>query len=319
MTKTRAISALAAALAVTCTAALAGVCPTEPLLENHLGAGTVSCPCFVAGEQAGAVFDLPPGDFPIQILKVGIGWGSVVGGQPDSLEQAFHVYPAGLPNPGVPIFTQEGPVLTDGVINLFDVEVVEQVIVNSGPFTVTLELANDNLGGGAFTPTPVHDGAGCIPGRNPIFAIPGGWLDACGLGVSGNWVFVVEYRKVVCGPVSGPGVIPDGALLGGTPLTMTRGAAGTLDLFWGASCSATDTTYSVYEGTMAPAWSYNHLPKNCDTGGTMANVSPSGGNTYYLVVPRDATNEGSYGVSSDLVPRPPAIATCRPPVAATCP
>lgn len=298
----------------------AGLCDPEPLLENHVGGGTVGCTCFIPGEEAGAIFDVPAADYPIEILKVGIGWGSVVGGQPDSLEQAFHIYAAGLPNPGAPIFTQVGPVLTDGVINLFDVEILPgEILLNSGPFMVTLEFANQNSGGGPFTPTIVHDGAGCIAGRNSVFASPGFWADACLLGVTGNWVFVVEYRKVNCAGGSGPGAVPDGDAVPGSPLVLGRGTvAGTLDLFWGASCSATDTTYSVYEGTLGTY--YNHLPKSCDTfGATTATVSPVVGSAYYLVVPRDDSAEGSYGVDSGGTPRPPAIATCRPPTAGACP
>ena len=44
----------------------------------------------------------------------------------------------------------------------------------------------------------VHDGNGCIPGRNVIFAIPGGWTDACVAGLSGDWVVQVTYRQVNC-------------------------------------------------------------------------------------------------------------------------
>lgn len=301
--------------------AAAGTCPTEPHLENHTGPGSTGCTCFVPGEEAAAVFNLPPGDFPIQILQVGFGWGSAAGGQGDSLEQAFHIYSGVPPLPGAPIFSQIGPVLTDGAINLFNVEIVEEVIVNSGPFTVSLEFANSNVGGGAFTPTIVHDGAGCIVGRNWVFADPGFWLDPCLLvpPLSGNWVMLVEYRKVTCAPVAAPGEVPDGNFVPGVQLTIARGGGSSLDLSWGISCSATDETYSVYEGEILPVWMYNLFPKNCDTGGTTANVSPSGGNRYYVVVPRDSVNEGSYGTANPGPPRPPAIATCRPPVAATCP
>jgi hypothetical protein len=296
-------------------AVLAGICPNEPLVQNHVGGGTVACTCFVAGEEAGAIFNVPAADYPIQIVSVGIGWGSTNGGQPDALEEAFHIYATGLPNPGVPIFTQVAPVLTDGAVNLFNVDLAAEVILDSGPFMVTLEFLNDNVGGGPFTPTVPHDGAGCVVGRNSVFAIPGGWFDACFLGVSGNWVFVVEYRKVTCGS-SGPGAVPDGADVPGAPLVLDRGAASTLELSWGVSCSASDETYSIYEGTLGSF--SGHLPKNCDTGTTAANVSPAIGNTYYLVVPRDGSNEGSYGADSAGTPRPPAIATCRPPLPSTC-
>jgi hypothetical protein len=174
-------------------------CPEEPPLQNYTGGGTVVCPCFVAGEQAGAVLTAPTEHYPIEILRVGIGWGSQYGGTPQSLEQAIHIYDAGLPNPGTPIFTQLGPVLTDGVINEFDFEPLPgEIIIDSGPFTVTLEFANTNSGN-IFAPSMVHDGNGCQSGKNVVYAIPGGWFDACLLGVTGDWVVYAIYRQVDCG------------------------------------------------------------------------------------------------------------------------
>ena len=82
-----------------------------------------------------------------EILKVGIGWGSQFGGAPQSLEQAIHIYQGGLPNPGAPIFTLPGPLLNDGFINEFDLELIPgNKVIPSGPFTVTLEFLNQNAG-----------------------------------------------------------------------------------------------------------------------------------------------------------------------------
>jgi hypothetical protein len=173
-------------------------CPEEPALQNYTGGGTIVCPCFVAGEQAGAVLDAPGEHYPIEILRVGIGWGSLYGGTPQSLEQAIHVYDAGLPNPGTPIATLEGPVLNDGYINEFDLEPLPgDIIVNSGPFTVTLEFLNSNAGD-IDAPSMVHDGNGCQAAKNVVFAIPGGWFDACVLGVTGDWIVYAIYRQVNC-------------------------------------------------------------------------------------------------------------------------
>lgn len=175
-------------------------CPEEAPLQNYTGGGTVVCPCFVAGEQAGAVLTAPTEHYPIEILRVGIGWGSQYGGTPQSLEQAIHIYDAGLPNPGTPIFTQLGPVLTDGVINEFDFEPIPgEIVIDSGPFTVTLEFANDNSGN-IFAPSMVHDGNGCQSGKNAVYVLPGGtWYDACVLGVTGDWIVYAIYRQVDCG------------------------------------------------------------------------------------------------------------------------
>jgi len=178
-------------------AATPAQCPEEPPLQNYTGLGTVACPCFVAGEQAGAVLDAPAAHYPLEILRIGIGWGSVYGGNPLQIEYAINMYEAGLPNPGTPAFTLLGPQLADGVINEFDIEPLPgEVTVNSGPFTVTLEFLNDNALD-PFSPTVVHDGNGCQAGKNVVFAIPGGWTDACVLGVTGDWVFYVIYRPCV--------------------------------------------------------------------------------------------------------------------------
>jgi hypothetical protein len=186
----------------------AGGCPDQTTLQNFTGAGSVVCPCFSPTEQAGVVLNAPAAHYPIEILRVGIAWGSQFGGQPQSLEQAIHVYEDGLPDPGTPVFSLAGPLLTDGFVNEFDLEALPgEVIVSSDSFTVTLEFANQNAGQ-VFAPTVVHDGNGCQPGRNVVFAVPGGWIDACLAGVTGDWVMYVVYRA--CAGTVG---IDDGPLI----------------------------------------------------------------------------------------------------------
>ena len=178
--------------------ALAQGCPEQPPLNYYTGSGSVVCPCFVSGEEAGVAFSVPAEMYPIQILRVGIGWGSQIGGSGEQVEQAIHIYGAGFPGPGIRLYTLPGPALTDGAINEFNLETqLGTVIINSGSFTVTLEFMNDNAGD-PFAPSVVHDGNGCQAGRNVVKAIPGGWFNACALGVSGDWVFYVIYRPVNC-------------------------------------------------------------------------------------------------------------------------
>ena len=185
-------------------------CPEEPPLQNYIGTGTVGCPCFVQGEQAGAVLTAPAAHYPLEILRIGVGWGSLSGGNPAQIEQAIHVYAGGLPNPGSPFFTLLGPQLIDGVINEFNVEPLPgEVTVANGPFTVTLEFLIANAGN-TFAPTVVHDGNGCQANKNVVFAIPGGWFDACALGVTGDWVFYVVYRPCI------PTGIDDGPFVAST-------------------------------------------------------------------------------------------------------
>ncbi len=249
---------------------------------------------------------------------MGIGWGSQFGGNPDILEQSIHIYEGGLPDPGAPVFSIDGPQLTDGVINEFNLEPLPgEIVINSGPFTVTLEFLNSNSGD-VFAPSVVHDGNGCQPGKNVVFVVPGGWNDACPLGVTGDWVFYVVYRPLSCA-ANPSGEVPDGGDVPGTPLEVDLFLGGpSLLLSWSASCTATDDDYEVYEGSLSsfsqdpPA--YSHTAVFCSTSGaTGAIVAPSPGNTYYLVVPNNGTREGGYGFKSSGAKRPPGTpAACMP-------
>lgn len=193
MFRTKILAVLAAAAAFPSATAYGADCP-DSQFQNWAGT-TVPCPCFAAGEKAGAIFDPPAEDYPIQILSVGIVWQSASGGSPPSLEQAVHIYNSGLPDPGIPIFSLDNPVLQDQPgANEFDLE-ADNIVLNSGPFTVALEFANANANMPA-APSVVFD-VGCQPGKNVIFAIPGGWTDACDLDVPGNWAFEVVYRRML--------------------------------------------------------------------------------------------------------------------------
>ncbi len=177
-------------------------CPEEPVLKNYTGGASAVCPCFVPGEEVGAVLTAPAEHYPIQVLRVGVSWGSQTGGAVDSLEGAIHVYAKGLPDPGPRIATLQGPVLSDGAINEFDLEpLAGDIVIDSGPFTVTLEIAvasNPPFGPG------VGLDAGCQPGKNVVKADDGRWFDLCGIGASGDWVIHAIYRRVECGQPGEP-------------------------------------------------------------------------------------------------------------------
>ena len=109
----------------------------------------------------------------------------------------------------MPQFSVAGPALNDGFINEFDLSLFPgDRVITGGPFTVTLEFLNANALD-IFAPSTVHDGNGCTPGANVVFAIPGGWNDACALGVTGDWLFEVVYRKAPkATPMNGSGANP---------------------------------------------------------------------------------------------------------------
>lgn len=113
------------------------------------------------------------------------------------------------------------------------------------------------------------------------------------------------------------GTVPDGSLVPGTPLMATK-APGRVELAWAASCNPADADYAVYEGTLGDFAS--HQPAQCSTSGaTTAALPASVGSSYYLVVPRNAQAEGSYGVATAGAERPPSPAACLPQQVATCP
>ena len=107
-----------------------------------------------------------------------------------------------------------------------------------------------------------------------------------------------------------PAAVPDGSAAS-TPLTIGKSASpGYLDLSWGASCGIGVTNYIVYEGTIG-SWYSHDTNFGCSNGtATSQTILPSGGNTYYLVVPATADVEGSYGKKSDGTERPPAAVSC---------
>ncbi len=120
-------------------------------------------------------------------------------------------------------------------------------------------------------------------------------------------------------PAASPaGKVPDGDDVSGTPLVLAKGLGGAVDLQWGVSCLGTDTDFAVYEGSLGAFTS--HVPVVCSTTNLpMASLVPSAGNRYFIVVPRNASREGSYGRSSANVERPPSGAACLPQALAACP
>ncbi len=187
-------------------------CPELGPVQNYVGAGTTTCPCFAPNEEALAVFSqVPAADFPIVITKIAIGWGSQNGGALAAVEDSLVVY-TGVPSGGAtPAFQYFAPQLTDGFVNEFDISTTAPMaLINSGPFTVGLRFFNqvNQPVGGMFPPSVVEDSNGCQPGKNRIKAVSGlppGFYDACAVGISGDWVIYVKYERANCGGGGGVG------------------------------------------------------------------------------------------------------------------
>lgn len=179
------------------------------------------------------------------------------------------------------------------------------------------ELVLDSTLGG-----DVHNGTVNVPASPTMDT-------ALRLRVLSDWVFsdpisdpcenieygqVEDYSVLVRQPAfASPGRIADNSLRVNKTVTTS------LDLTWGASCSAGATDYSVYQGTLGD-WT-SHTQKVCSTGGnTFRTVGPGTLSRYYLVVPVSASGEGSYGTNSDSIERPVGLSPCSTPQDATvCP
>ena len=92
-------------------------------------------------------------------------------------------------------------------------------------------------------------------------------------------------------------------------LTIAKAPSNQITLSWDASCSVNDDDYEIYEGTIGTFQSHGSLV--CTTNGNNTKtVVPSAGDRYYLVVPRNADREGSYGTDSSNVPRTLGTPAC---------
>ncbi|MBP7146660.1 MAG: M36 family metallopeptidase [Acidobacteria bacterium] len=103
-------------------------------------------------------------------------------------------------------------------------------------------------------------------------------------------------------------------------LAVSRAGASALRLSWHPSCSAGAQDYGIYRGTIG-TW-YDHVAVDCtdDDGDLVEEIAVPAGNAYFLVVPRSAAAEGSYGRDSSGVERPAGGGACvTAQVAAGCP
>jgi hypothetical protein len=128
-------------------------------------------------------------------------------------------------------------------------------------------------------------------------------------GLSG-WPIQGEVTGVSTG--GNPGRVP--------PTIHVDKAPGAVTVSWSPSCSGGADDYEIYEGTIG-SW-YSHTSKVCtDTGHDFTETFvPGAGSDYYLVVPKDSYEEGSYGRNSSGAERPVGIATCvAPQVLSDCP
>jgi len=102
----------------------------------------------------------------------------------------------------------------------------------------------------------------------------------------------------------------------GPLVTVTSLSAVQIRIAWGDSCAG-HTDFAVYEGTLGDFDS--HAPRSCSTGNVrQLDLTTPSRSVYYLVVPRTAIREGSYGATT-AGERLQNGAGCVPQVIAVCP
>jgi len=121
-------------------------------------------------------------------------------------------------------------------------------------------------------------------------------------------------------PSSEPGAAGSVDAVGGPgsqPLIVEKAEGGAIELRWSVSCRVSDADYEVYEGQLGDFTS--HVPRICGTGAARSfTLVPAETDTYYLVVPRSADREGSYGRDHAGDERPQGAAACLPQEIAAC-
>ena len=150
---------------------------------------------FVPGERVAGWFTSPvQGD----LVGVQIYWDSLFGGNPAQQEMLIDIHPGGFfPAPSPAAVTILGPVLVNAtpgnVINEFrhadpptNLQPIQVPLQQGQTFAVSLEFLNQS-NPGPFGSGIEIDLDGCQGGTNGVFAVPGGWVDSCLAGVTGDF------------------------------------------------------------------------------------------------------------------------------------
>jgi hypothetical protein len=122
-------------------------------------------------------------------------------------------------------------------------------------------------------------------------------------------------------------VLPSGAG-DAAQLILALEANGDLTMSWGDSCVAGDSDFGLYEGVMQPIPAKGGGPRDfsshqfvqCTTAGAnSATITPAAGDfQYFMVVPSNGAEEGSYGADSQGVERGQGVNSCATQSIAAC-
>jgi hypothetical protein len=110
--------------------------------------------------------------------------------------------------------------------------------------------------------------------------------------------------------IDGLAFLADPGVVGATLNVRKVPGTNNLSVSWNPSCSSGAEDYAIYEGRIGN-W-YEHEAVDChdNTPSLAEEITPNTGSHYYLVVPLNPNDEGSYGRDSDDLPRPAGVSPC---------
>jgi trimeric autotransporter adhesin len=171
----------------------------------------------------------------------------------------------------------------------------------------------------AFVPASTNMIASCVAGTTYLDSTPA---------YNTTYYYIAraeDNRTGGSGPCNGGWYIDDVSINYGSACTVGSNPPGrvlnnmivtksgtNLNLSWtapGGTCTVTG--YGLYRGTL-PWTGYNHASIDCTITTTSTTTPQQSGSNYYLIVPLNATNEGSYGTDSAGTQRPQGSSPCKP-------
>jgi hypothetical protein len=200
-------------------------CPTVHRVQNYTDGvllPTGWCEEVNNEGEATVIRSIPAADFPIQVVRIGVGWrGSIPGfTQTEQSIQLFDNDPLGPGFGPAATYTFPNPTLVEGIINEFDIsQVAVPWIVTAQPFTIFVNSNGTSSSAGCIA----HDGDGCTLDANRFRGLwvpwTPGWYESCTYPnttypIGGDVVIWVEYVRVSECPVGTPHCFGDGS---GTP------------------------------------------------------------------------------------------------------
>ncbi len=104
--------------------------------------------------------------------------------------------------------------------------------------------------------------------------------------------------------IDGLAFLADPGVVGATLNMRKISGTDNLSISWNPSCSSGAEDYAIYEGRLGNWYEHEALDCHDNAPGFAEEIIPNTGNHYYLVVPLNPNDEGSYGRDSDDLPRP---------------